>query len=508
MKKNITIIFPKKELFDPERVEFWDLAFGYSSRAAVMSGSLKKKASGTSLTLAILGSLVPEEFDVTLIDEYVEEIDFDKKTDLLILTFFTTEATRGYIIADTFREKGIPVIIGGYHASMMPDEALEHADSLALGEAETLMATILNDFKNGSLKRIYRMEESERPDLADQPLPRWDKLKLESYHNPMIQTMRGCPMRCEFCSVSLLWGPKYRFRPIEKVIEEIRSIKDRFGETTRYMIVDDDISAIRSRTKELCRALAPLNISWMSQGSLAMANDNELLELLAMSGGTRMIVGFESITEETLAIMEKNPANKIAEYSTKIKKIQSYGLAIISTFVLGYDNEDVSVFENTADFVIDNHLGLPQFFCVTPFPGTVLTKRLEREGRVLSHDWKRYTGTTVQFMPEKMTPDELQDGYYYANQKVYSFKNIWKRLMGMWDLWDTFSPNPRNVLIREKIDTLLLNLSFNYVSYKFPSCYKPDPEEEKDYQKKLNNILKMHLHERSMLLGAPRAVNY
>ncbi|MBN2159339.1 MAG: B12-binding domain-containing radical SAM protein [Spirochaetes bacterium] len=497
MKNKITIISPKREIFDPGRMEFWE--FGFMAKAA---GIQQRKYSGTPMALPILHSLIPDDFEVTVIDENVEDIDFTIETDLLLLTFFTTAATRGYAIADTFRERNVTVVIGGCHASMAPDEAITHADTVAIGEAEVLLPKILEDFRKGKLEKFYRVNDDERPALDNLPIPHFNCLKLNSYFNPTIQTMRGCPMKCDFCTVRVHWGSKYRYKPIEKVIEEIESLKKSFGRNTFIMISDDDIAANRNRSKELFRALIPLQIQWMSQGSMAMAKDDEYLDLMTQSGGTRMIMGFESVSEESLRLMKKNPANKLSDYIANIRKIQSYGVAIIGAFVFGFDTDGMDSFDNSADFIIDNCIALPQLFALTPFPGTALTKRLEEEGRILSRDWKFYTGSTVQFIPKTMTPEQLQNGYYYTIQKVYSYKNIWKRLNGLWRLWDENARRREPVIIKEKIDTLLLNENFRACAYSYPLNYNADSNEEAHYRKKLNTLLRRFLSRRTEMMNA------
>ena len=423
----VTVIAPKREKFDVNRMEFWE--FGFMTKTA---GLGTRKFSGTPLALPIISSLMPDDVAVTLVDENVQEIDFDIDTDLVILTFFTTAATRGYQVADRFRRRNVPVIIGGCHASMAPDEAIKHADCVAVGEAEALLSRILDDFRKGQAKRFYRVEDSERPSLDHLPIPHWNRLKLDSYFNPTIQTMRGCPFQCEFCTVRVHWGPKYRFKPIEQVVKEVRFLKEQFGRNTFFMIVDDDIAANRKRSKELFKALIPQKIQWMSQGSIAMAGDDEYLELMTRSGGTRIIMGLETISESALESMRKNPANKISQYAANLAKIQSYGVAVIGAFVFGFDDDETSCFDNTANFIIETHIALPQLFVLTPFPGTTLANRLEQENRILTKDWKMYTGSTVLFKPKRMSPQQLEDGYNYTIQKVYSHKAIWERLSGLW----------------------------------------------------------------------------
>lgn len=499
----ILVISPKRERFEKDRLEFWE--FGFMANVA---GIGNRKFSGTPLALPIIASLIPDDIDATLVDENVEEINFDTDADLVVLTFFTVAATRGYQIADKFREKKIPVVIGGCHASMVPEEAAEHADTVAIGEAEVLFPKILSDFRNKGLKPVYRINDSQRPKLDRQPTPRWDCLKLNKYFNPTIQTMRGCPFKCEFCTVRVHWGAKYRFKPIHRVVEEVESLKKEFGRNTFFMIVDDDIAANPIRAKKLFKALLPLKIQWMSQGSMAMAKDEEYLALMTKSGGTRIIMGLESIHEASLIEMQKNPANKLNDYIHNIRKIQSYGIAIIGAFVFGFDQDDGSCFESTADFIIENHIALPQLFSMTPFPGTRLAERLEQEGRILSKDWKRYTGSTVLFQPKLMTIDELEKGYYQTIQKVYAYAGIWKRLSGLWKLFDENASKykPLKTIIKEKIDLILLNENFRAVAYSYPIIHHTDENQELFYKKELQNNLRQLLNQRNQLIEAETGI--
>jgi radical SAM superfamily enzyme YgiQ (UPF0313 family) len=208
-------------------------------------------------------------------------------------------------------------------------------------------------------------------------------------------------------------------------------------------------------------------------------------------------MGFESISQSNLKKMKKNPANKLVEYEKNVKKIQSYGVGIIGAFVFGFDDDDSTSFDHTADFIIANHIALPQLFALTPFPGTALTKRLEEEGRILTKDWKLYTGSTVLFCPKKMSPRELEQGYYYTIQKVYSYKSIWSRLTGLWELFDRYAPKSEPAILKEKIDILLLNENFRAVAYSYPLFYNTEAEEEQHFQKQLQILLKTFLQQRS-----------
>ncbi len=480
----IMILSPKRDVFDGERYEYWE--FAYMTR---LVGAGKRKYSGTPLSLAILASLVPERHELIVIDENVEEIPYDTKPDLAIITFFTTSATAGYRVADKLRQQGTAVVIGGCHAAMTVEETLNHADAVSTCEGESSLVRIIKDFENGELKKVYKQEDYERPAMDSLPVPRWDLLKMDSYFNPTIQTMRGCPFFCEFCTVRVHWGHKYRFKPIENVVKEVRYLKKVIDRDVFFMIVDDDVASDRRRFKDLFRALIPEKIRWMSQGSISMAKDDEYLDLMTKSGGTRIIMGFETISKKTIEEMKKNPANNPENYMQDIKKIQSYGVALTGAFVFGFDHDDKDCFDETADFIINSHIALPQLFVLTPFPGTALAKRLEAEGRILNRDWRYYTASMVNFVPKNMTPDELQRGYYNAFQKIYSHKAVYQRLTGLWETWDKNSTLPAEAILSEKTGTLLMNKNFQAVAYSYEQCYFGDEAEEKYYKKKLKELL-------------------
>jgi len=486
----IMLISPKRDRWDSKRYEFWEFAF--MTRVA---GIGLRKYTGTPLALPIMASLIPEEHKLYVIDENVEDIPYDVEPDLVLLTFFTTSATAGYRIADRFRAQGSIVVIGGCHAAMTVDETLEHADAVATAEAEAVLPQIIKDVETGNLEKIYSVGNMNRPSMDNLPTPRWDLLKLDSYFYPSIQTMRGCPFLCEFCTVRVHWGNKYRTKSIEKVVHDVRCLTKAMGRKGFMLIVDDDIAADRKRSKEMFRALASEKIKWLSQGSIAMANDDEFLSLMINCGGTRIIMGFETISGDSLAEMKKNPANDIKNYPKNILKIQSQGVALVGAFVFGFDHDKKDCFEETTNFIIENNIALPQLFILTPFPGTALTKKLQLEGRILHTDWKYYTGSVVNFIPKNMTCQELQEGYYKAFQKVYSYKSIYLRMQGLWDSWDRTAKRRKEDLLREKIDILLMNKNFRAVAYSYDTCYFPDINEEAHYKRKLNKMLQSYLVE-------------
>jgi radical SAM superfamily enzyme YgiQ (UPF0313 family) len=303
----------------------------------------------------------------------------------------------------------------------MADEAGEHSDAVVIGESEDSWPQLLADLQNGGMQKRYIAEV--KPDLVGLPFPRRDLMKEDAYLNiPKVETSRGCPFRCSFCSTTVFYGTRMRFRPVEEVVEEVRAAQHRF-----VFFTDNNITANKKYAKRLFRGLEPLGIHWLSQGSIDMADDPELMQLAAASGCAGMLVGFESLSEENIANMGKKASNRVEEYEEKIKIFHDHKIGFIGCFVFGFDGDDKSVFKTTVDFIKRNNIDTPQLTVLTPYPGTSLRAELEAEGRILHSRWEKYDVGNVTFIPKKMTPEELQEGYNWACEKVYSFPAIVKR---------------------------------------------------------------------------------
>lgn len=392
------------------------------------------------LALPVLAGLTPDDFDIRLIDENVEVTDLDTPADLVAITCMTASAPRAYQIADNFRLRDIPVVMGGIHPTVMPDEAGIHADSVIVGEAEPIWNEVIEDFAGGRLKPRY--EGFGFADLSGMPVPRRDLLHGERYINTnIVQTARGCPNGCSFCSVTTVFGKKYRFRPVAEVVEEIRPLRGWVG------FVDDNIVGHGRRAKELFEALIPLKIKWVGQGDLSMAKDPELMKLAVRSGCQAMFVGLESVSQKNLKAVSKRP-NIGLDMSEAIHKIHKAGIEIIGSFVLGLDGDDKGVFKRTANFAKSHKLAAAQFSVLTPFPGTVERRRLEEEGRIGEQGWADYTMSNVVFEPKHMTAKELYEGQKATYRDFYSIQSIFKR---------SFTLRGKLVL------RLLVNLSYRFI---------------------------------------------
>lgn len=382
--------------------------------------------------LLIIAALTPKDVEIEIIDEHIEPIDFNKDVDLVGITTMTATSPRAYEIADRFREKGIPVVLGGIHATALPQEAAQHADAVVIGEAEASWQKLLQDLGEGgkeSLARFY--ENSHRPDPSEIPIPKRGLVAKKGYLlTRFLQLSRGCPFNCNFCSVSKFFGEKYRFRPIKKVMEEIKGMVGKPLGTRFLGFLDDNIVGNIAYARELFRALIPYNLLWIGQSSINIARHEDVLELAAASGCRGLFIGFESISEASLGEAHKSQ-NKIRFYEKAIKKIHQFGITIEGAFIFGFDHDDKTVFRKTVKFIEKVKLEAIQFSILTPLPGTKLYEKLEEEGRIIDRDWSNYDLAHAVFQPKLMTPEELKEGLDWAYPRIYTLSSIFKRLTGL-----------------------------------------------------------------------------
>ncbi len=373
------------------------------------------------LSLTTLAALTGEDWDISIVDESAEPIDFSINTDIVAISIMTPLAKRGYEIADTFRKKNIPVILGGIHPTMMQEEARAHADAVVIGEAEEIWPEVLSDFRQGELKPFYKAEKFSSLEHLNNP--RRDLLNKKAYFfSNTVQTTRGCPFDCDFCSVTSFYGHTYRVRPIEDIINEMGSMEGGFR-----FFVDDNIIGKPNYAKDLFKELAHLNIKWFSQASLNIVKDRELLNLAQKSGCTGLFIGFESLSQECLKNMGKS-TNLVREYRDAVKIIHDHGIGIQGSFIFGTDQDDLSVFSDVLRFIEKAHIEAALFSVLTPFPGTRIQQTLMKENRILHTDWEKYDMNHVVFRPKNMTPKQLQDGLNWAYKRLYGYGSIIKRL--------------------------------------------------------------------------------
>jgi radical SAM superfamily enzyme YgiQ (UPF0313 family) len=377
------------------------------------------------LALTSLAALTSDDWEISIVDENVESLDFSDLPDLAAISIMTPLAKRGYEIADTYREKGVAVVLGGIHPSMMKDESKAHADAVAIGEADAVWPQILSDFTRSDLKSFYQAPDFCK--LEGLPIPKRGLLNRQAYFFiNTIQTTRGCPFNCGFCSVTSLYGGTYRVRPVDDVINELGHMERGF-----VFFVDDNIVGKPSYAKELFEALSPLNVKWFSQASLSIVKDRELLYMAQRSGCRGLFIGFESLSQESLNAMGKSSL-RVNDFKEAINMIHSHGIGIQGSFIFGMDEDDQSIFSDVLRFIEKTHLEAVLFSILTPFPGTRIRTTLERENRIFDNDWEKYDMNHVVFKPHKMTPRQLQEGFNWAYKRLYGYRSIAKRLFPFW----------------------------------------------------------------------------
>ena len=395
------------------------------SRNSWLLKTLSKLFLPADLTLQYIASMTPKEHDVRILDEsisQVKETDFSDNYDIIGISCNRTPAAlHTYRIADEFRRRGKTVVLGGYHPSAMPEEAKQHADSVVIGEAELTWPQLLKDFENGKLKPFYRQNRPVDPNNIP---PADHTVGNISSFAASVQSTRGCPIGCEFCSIaSQRFGYLYRKRPIRQVIEEIASIPQKF-----IIFNDSSLSIDLEYIKSLFREMTELNKKfrcWMNI-NIPLSND-EFLKLASEAGCVAIEFGLESISQYTINTISKR-TNKVKLYRDVIRKVHDYGIAVGGTFVFGFDTDTHNVFDETLRVLPSLDLDFPRFSILTPFPGTPLFKRLDEEGRIITKDWSQYDMTHVVFQPKQMTVEELQSGWEKVCNEIYVSITLIKRI--------------------------------------------------------------------------------
>jgi len=378
-----------------------------------------------ALPAATLAGLTPRDVEVRFYDDRMEPIPFDEPTDLVAISVETYTARRAYQIATEFRKRRVPVVMGGFHATLCPDEVARHAEAVVCGEAEALWPRVIDDARHGKLEKFYR--QSDRPSLANLKPDRSIFRGKRYLPIGLVEAGRGCHFKCDFCAVQTVFKSTQTRRPIDAIIAELLPLKK-----TRklFFFVDDNITSNLEQAKEFFRALIPLGIRWVSQSSINAAHDEEFLDLLVRSGCQGVLIGFESLDAANLKDMNKAFNTMRGGFEKALANLRSHCVRVYGTFIFGYDRDTPESFRETVEFAKAHALYIAAFNHLTPFPGTPLYQRLKEEGRLLYENWwldERYSYNRIPFQPRGMAPEVLQQNCLEARREFYSWRSILQR---------------------------------------------------------------------------------
>jgi radical SAM superfamily enzyme YgiQ (UPF0313 family) len=407
------------------------------------------------LTFAVLAGLTPPQHEVELYDDRFEAIPFDEPYDLVGINTEIYTARRAYEIADAFRERGVQVVLGGYHTTMLPEESMAHADAVMVGDAEGLWPQVLHDAERRQLDSLYTGAPRQGPSLINQVKTDWSIFDGKSYLSVRLtQFSRGCPNWCEYCATGNIYRRTHHHRSAEDVVGELRRDGSRL-----VFFVDDNIVADPEASRKLFRALIPLRIRWFSQASLNFSNDPELMDLMLESGCCGLVVGFESLDPKNLQLMKKNCNLQYESYDAAVESIRQAGLLIWAAFLVGYDNETVESIRATVDWALSKKFAFSAFNILMPYPSTPFYRRMEEEGRMLYdgkwwlHDDYRFGDAG--FVPKNMSPQELSDAAFEARMRHNALSQIFRRSLDrkthLKDFWSLATYLAFNPLFRDEL---------------------------------------------------------
>ena len=377
------------------------------------------------LPAAAIAGLTPGDVEIRFHDDRMETIPYDEPTDAVAISLETYTAKRVYQIASEYRKRNVPVIVGGFHASLVPEEAERYAEAVIVGEAEPVWREVVDDLRHGTLRKRYRV--ADRPQL-DEIRPDRSIFRGKRYLPiGLVETGRGCRFPCEFCAIQAFFDRTHRSRPIDDILAELGSLK---SSRRVFFFVDDNFAGNIKAAKPLLEALAPLGIRWITQMSINAAHDEEFLELLSKSGCKGVLIGFESLDRETLRSMKKNFNAMRGGFDVALGNLRRHGIRVYGTFVFGYQNDTPETFDSTVEFAIDQRLYIAAFNHLTPFPGTALYRRLEDEKRLRFDAWwldDEYRYNDVPFNPERLNHDDVTRLCVESRRKFYSWGSILRR---------------------------------------------------------------------------------
>lgn len=472
----ITFVATRKN-FDPTERELYEMD--------LMLRVLGFKRSFLDLGIQTVAACTPPGVEIEIVDEYLQDIDYGMRTDVVALSAKTSCVSKAYDVARRFRSRGTRVVLGGIHASLRPDEALQHVDAVVTGEAETLWPQVVRDLEAGRLR--HRYDADGFPPMDAIPVPAWRAVDTSQYLFHQLQTTRGCPFRCKFCSVPDISGQDFRFKRVEQVVHELRSLPRGGGPIAAgkpLYIVDDNFISRVKYTKDLLRALVPLFQTgqlptWSAETTLNVANDEEMLDLFRDAGCSTMIIGFESVSEATLRDMDK-PVNFCLTYPEAVDRIHARGITVVGNFIVGFDTDTRGVFKQTLDFIQQTGILYPFFSILTPMPGTNLFDEFKAAGRLDHERWDQYDTRHVVFEPRHMRRDELMDGYIWLYEQAYGTDLLLDRIERNW------KSRPRTT--SKTVEKLFI------ASRLAPEMWRGDKELRRLYRDALGLLMNRRLH--------------
>ncbi|OGO28396.1 MAG: hypothetical protein A2Z16_09080 [Chloroflexi bacterium RBG_16_54_18] len=417
----ITLVFPRL-------TDNYDILGGsnWVVRSSIRAFGLGQTSFTPPLSLLMLAAVTPPGVEVKILDERLEDIDFDEETDLVGISVVTRAAPRAYLIASEYHKRGIKVVLGGIHPSALPKEALQHADALVIGEGESVWPELIGNFQQGELKTIYKGIPLLDLDLL--PWPRREIIRSpELYASTKVVTAtRGCPNSCTFCSAGVGLVKKYRKRSVKNIIAELESLPGKM-----VIFMDDNIGWDQAYTKELFSAMAPLGLHWMGAITASALEDSELVKLAAKSGCFMFGVGFESLSPQVIKSVRKQRTNHPECYASLIKRCQDAGIAVWGNFILGFDDDTLDTFSELIEFINRTRIELVSIFPLIPYPGSVLFRQYEKQNRILTKDWRFYDpadGACI-YTPEQLTREQLLNGYLRVIEDIYAYRKALLRLL-------------------------------------------------------------------------------
>jgi len=405
-----------------------------------------------SLALANIAALTPEEDDIKICDEQISPVDYNLDVDLVAISVNTSISRRAYEIGDTFRRKGVKVVFGGFHPSLMPEESLKHADAIVIGDANGSWEQLLEDFKKGKLKKEYLSNQKK---ILNIPTPRWEIFKGMGYISTnFVEVTRGCSHNCKFCSSAPFYHSLHRTRPIEDVVRDIKQVQS-FPKKFIFF-VDDNLLCDKEYAKKLFKAIAPLNIYWISQSTVDISEDEELVKLAAESGCFGLFLGFDSISKASLEESHKSQ-NRVLKYKKAVEMLHNYGIGIEAGFMFGFDHDKEEVFAETLKFLDETKIESFLAMYVTPIPGTTVYNQFKKQKKLLTTNFSKYDFRQVVIKPKNLSSKELYEGVSWLSKEFNSKGRIAKRLS--WKFWQFIKrPSIRSLL--GVVGNLAINLAF------------------------------------------------